>query len=123
FRTPFSKNIAAYVGVQLLLLIAGLSAYMVYFDSLSLFFKLELFALIVLTTLICGAILEQKKWVILMERARLLIAGISLIFLYKIYFENWYIIMFTSCVVVFLMFNTWLALYRYQEYKRTGSMV
>lgn len=123
FRTPFTKGIAAYVGIQLLLLIAALSGYMVYFDSLSTFFKVELFALIVMTTLICGAILEQKKWVILMERLRILVTAVSLCYLYKVQFQDWFTVMLVGSIVAGIMFNTWLAVYRYREYKRSGALV
>lgn len=123
YRTNFSKSMSIYVGVQLILLIAGLSVYMVNFDSLSLFYKLEFFGIIVLTSVICGAIMEQKKWVILIERVRLLLVAVSLSTLYHYYYENWFVVVFVSSLLSFLMFNTWLILYRIRTYRKTGALV
>jgi sterol desaturase/sphingolipid hydroxylase (fatty acid hydroxylase superfamily) len=70
FRTKVPLNMQIYVFFQFVVLTCGLVGYMNHFDELSTFYKLTMFTLIVLTTLNCGAIMENKKWVNIVEIVR-----------------------------------------------------
>lgn len=70
YRTKVPLNMQIYVFVQFVLLTCGLVGYMNHFDELSLFYKITMLSLIVLTTLNCGAIMENKKWVNIVEIVR-----------------------------------------------------
>lgn len=70
YRTKIPLNMQIYVFFQFIVLSFGLVAYINHFDELSLFYKLTMFALIALTTLNCGAIMENKKWVNIVEVVR-----------------------------------------------------
>ena len=117
------RNMKAYVFVQLICLIGALVAYMSHFESLSLFYKVEFALLIAITTLICGAILENKKWILLAERARLLLAALSINALYYTTYADWFTVMLIASVAVFVTFNIWLLVYRIQLYKTAQKVV
>jgi len=70
FRTKVPLNMQVYVLIQFIVLLFGLVSYMNHFNELSLFYKLTMFALIVLSVLNCGAIMENKKWVNIIEILR-----------------------------------------------------
>jgi alkylglycerol monooxygenase len=62
FRTKISLNMQIYVFIQFIVLLWGIVSYMNYYDEFSMFYKLTLFVLIILSVLNCGAIMENKKW-------------------------------------------------------------
>lgn len=70
YRTKVPLNMQIYVFFQFVVLTFGLVGYMNHFEELSTFYKLTMFTLIVLTTLNCGAIMENKKWVNIVEIVR-----------------------------------------------------
>lgn len=70
YHTKVPLNMQIYVFFQFVVLSCGLVAYMNHFNELSLFYRLTMFALIALTTLNCGAIMENKKWVNIVEIVR-----------------------------------------------------
>jgi alkylglycerol monooxygenase len=60
-----------YVVWQMVVLLAGLFVFILFEHYLSLTVKIELSLIIVLTLINCGAIMEQKRWIFLVEYLRL----------------------------------------------------
>jgi hypothetical protein len=98
------------VAVQFLLIVWGIMSYMAYFDVLNWFYRLLFLAIIMMSILICGAILENKKWVIVAEIVRLSLAAISIPYLYYVQFFNWFGIILPATVILFVVFNVWIFL-------------
>jgi alkylglycerol monooxygenase len=65
------KPLNRYVIWQMILLLAGLFIFILFEDYLSIPVKSGFAAIIVLTLINCGAIMEQKRWVFLVEYLRL----------------------------------------------------
>jgi hypothetical protein len=66
-----NNGLIGYILVQFVLILLGISALMYRFEELSSFYKIALVGAIVLSMMICGAIFENKKWVIIAEYLRL----------------------------------------------------
>ena len=97
----------AYVGVQFGLLALGLVAFMLYFTELDWFYRLAFFAIIILSGMICGAMLENKRWVLLAEYQRLALVVVCLNVLYYQSYLDWFLVMLIASMSCFLLFNLW----------------
>ncbi len=97
-----------YVLAQFILIVLALIAYMLYFDELTVFFQLIFLIILITSTVICGAIFENKSWVKNAEIIRLLIVAISLNGLYVLYFSNWFITMLICSTLLLAVFIVWL---------------
>lgn len=97
---PTSKGLNTYVLAQFSLIIFGLVGYLYYFHQLSLFQQLLGFTAMLLSTVICGAILEQKSWVKYAEYLRIALVLVALNSIYYISFKEWF--NFTMIVSLFL---------------------
>ncbi len=113
FDTRILKPLQHYVGAQFVLGIIALCAFMWFYDELSWFFRISNALLILLTGVLCGGILENKKWVYHAEYARLLLVFINLNAMYYQHFSNWFIIMLISSIIGFLFLVLWF--YRNKE--------
>jgi len=110
YRTPVSMNMKIYVLIQFVVLTAGVFKYLLAFDELSLFYKLACFALIIMTTVTCSGIMENKPWVSFAEILRVLGAIILLNSLYYYNYQDWFIYMLAGSVLLgpaFLVWFTW----------------
>jgi alkylglycerol monooxygenase len=105
-----SKSLNVYVLVQFLFIVIGLTAYLYNYEKLSAFYTIIFFSLLMLSTVICSAILEQKKWVKYAEYARLLIALIALNAMYYMNYNAWFYIMLIPSVILTAYFLTWYTL-------------
>ena len=105
-----SRGLNIYVLVQFAFIIAGLSAYLYHFEKLSMFYNVLSFSVLMLSTVICSAILEQKVWVKYAEYARLLIAFIALNSMYYINYNAWFYIMLIPSVILTAYFLGWYTL-------------
>ena len=105
-----SKSLNIYVLVQFAFIIIGLSAYLYNYEKLSLFYTIIFFSVLMLSTVICSAILEQKKWVKYAEYARLLIAFIALNSMYYINYNGWFLIMLIPSIILTAYFLAWYTL-------------
>ncbi|HMY23170.1 MAG: sterol desaturase family protein [Chitinophagales bacterium] len=105
-----SKNLNLYVLAQFVCIIIGLSAYLLYYEHLSIFYKIVFFSILMLSTVICSAILEQKNWVKYVEYIRLSIAAIALNTMYYINHNGWFYIVFIISCVLTAYFLTWFTL-------------
>lgn len=121
FRTKVPLNMQVYVLVQFTVLLFGLVSYMDHYSELSVFYKLTLFAMIVLTVLNCGAIMENKKWVNMVEIVRFAAFLPLYNSLYLFYYKNflWYTLAASSSLVLF--FLVWIIVN--QIYSGGGKML
>lgn len=107
FRTETSRSIQIYVFTQLMLVIAGLSLYIYHYDTLTPIYKFLGFSLIILTCLICGALMERKPWVQVAEFSRLALAFIVLNSMYYQQFSQWFYIMLIGSLAGLVLFSVW----------------
>lgn len=108
--TAINKNLNIYVLVQFGLIIIGLSAYLYHFEKLSAFYAVLFFSILMLSIIICSAILEQKKWVKYAEYTRLIIAFFALNSLYYISYNAWFFIVLIPSVILTIYFIAWFTL-------------
>jgi len=104
--TP-NRGLKAYVLVQLLITITGLSAYLFYFEDFSLIYKAWGLVMILLTLSISGAIMEQRQWVKYVEYLRLILVVGGLNSLYFVKFPEWFGIMLAGSLIAGVYFVTW----------------
>ena len=102
-----NKGLIGYILVQFVLILFGISALMYRFEELSSFYKIALVGAIVLSMMICGAIFENKKWVIIAEYLRLALILVTLNTLYYFWYEDWFIVMLIASTAAFILFNVW----------------
>jgi alkylglycerol monooxygenase len=112
FRTKVPLNMQVYVLLQFVVLLWALVSYMGHFKELSLFYKLTFFALIAMTTLNCGAIMENKKWVYLVEVLRF--GSFLLLYntLYLFHYKSYLIYTVVGSLLLTLIFLVWMTLNR-----------
>lgn len=108
YSTDIPLHLKVYVGLQFLLLIYFLTAYMGQFENLTLFYQVAFFFLICLSTLSTGAILENKPWFYIVEIARYLM----FVPLYNLcchsYFSDWYNITLPVSIAASVIFTFWM---------------
>jgi hypothetical protein len=107
---PTSKGLNTYVLAQFSLIIFGLVGYLYYFHQLSVFQQLLGFTAMLLSTVICGAILEQKSWVKYAEYLRIALALVALNSIYYISFKEWFNFTMIVSLVLAVYFIVWYTL-------------
>ncbi len=107
FDTPAHKGFNWYVGFQFMIIAVGLVAYMVHFDNLSTFYQFVFLGLIITSGMICGAIFENKRWVIVAEYARLALVALSLNVFYYSWYADWFAIMLVASLAALALFVPW----------------
>ncbi len=97
-----------YVVLQYFIMLGGASLYMMHFKEISVFYKTVFFLLILITMLICGAIFENKRWVVYAEYVRLMLVMICLNSFYYFWHLSWFnftiivsSVAFAACVIYF----------------------
>lgn len=118
-----SKNMNIYVLVQFGFIIIGLAAYLYHFEKLNSFFTIVFFGILMLSTIICSAILEQKAWVKYAEYLRLLMAAIAINSMYYINYNSWFLIMLIPSVILTAYFLAWFTLNINNKFVLKGLMV
>jgi hypothetical protein len=108
--TASSKGLNMYVLVQFACIIIGLCAYLLHYEKLSTFYAIIFFSILMLSTVICSAILEQKAWVKYVEYARLLIIVVAINAMYYINYNNWFYIMLIPSAMLTIYFLAWFTL-------------
>jgi alkylglycerol monooxygenase len=108
FRTKVPLNMQVYVLLQFVVLLWALISYMGHFRELSLFYKLSFFALIALTTLNCGAVMENKSWVYVVETVRF--AAFLLVYnsLYLLHYKNYFGYTLPGSLLLTGLFISWI---------------
>ncbi len=105
---PAPKRVSnVYVLLQFILIAVGLTVYMYRFEELSTFYQWVFLGAIILSTMICGAIMENKPWVQYAEYGRLLLVLASLNSCYYYWYFDWFTVMLVGSGVGFLVFVTW----------------
>lgn len=110
YNPKTSDTMRLYVILQFTATLFGLTAYMYNFGRISEFYQIVFFAILVLSTVICGAILENKRWVIYVEYVRLFFVLLSLNTFYYFWFMDWLTIMLICSICLTLgsvLFFTW----------------
>lgn len=110
---PLSKGLNYYVLAQFVLIVLGTVGFLYYYSSLSFSLRIAAFGILMMTLLLCGAILEQKKWAKYVEYIRIAFALLIVNSIYYINFQDWLnitLVISTSLAVYFTLwftFNTW----------------
>ena len=107
YDTTTSKSLKNYIFVQFSLCIIALAAFMWFFNELSWFFKISNALLILISGVICGGILENKKWVKKIEYFRLFLVVINLNVMYYQHFPHWFWTTLIFSFICFLFFVYW----------------
>lgn len=97
----------AYVTSQFILIAIGLLAYMAHYENLTSFFQLSLAALMILSMMVSGAVMEGKKWVIAAEYVKLILAVLCLNSLYFHSYLDWFLVMLLGSTTALLVFTIW----------------
>lgn len=100
----------AYVVAQFSLMLVGLVQLMTHFNELTWYYQVAFLGVLVLTGMICGAILEGKKWVIYAEYFRLSIVIFLLNAVFYQLYIDWFLYMVVGSGVGFVVFNLWFTL-------------
>lgn len=114
FNARAGKLQHAYIAFQFVLIVLGTMAYIYFFDALHIGYKLLFAGLIILSTMICGAIFERKQWVRFAEYLRLGMVLVSLNILYYFRYFDWFMVMLVASSIMFLVLVTWFTLARKQ---------
>jgi alkylglycerol monooxygenase len=107
FETRTSGMFRAYVIVQFIMVLLGLSGFMWFFDELTWPYRMVFLGLVVLSLMICGAILENKRWVHIAEYARLVFALISINAVYYQHYAHWWSVVLVVSAAAFVGFILW----------------
>ena len=96
FDTHPEEKLQLYAVLQFLIVMIGILVFLGNFYRISEFYRYFFLSNILLTILICGALLEQKKWVIIAEYVRLALVLVSLNTFYYFWFLDWFSIMIAT---------------------------
>jgi hypothetical protein len=99
-----------YLLAQFVLITLGLVAYMTYFDEIGLFYQVLFLGIIIVSTMIVGAIMEQKPWIRTAEIVRLVLVVLSLNSLYFTHYTPWFSVMLLASLGAFTVLATWFVL-------------
>jgi hypothetical protein len=110
FDTEVPHNIQFYAIVQFMAVLFGLIAFMGNFERLSMFYRVAFLGIIILSIMICCALIENRRWVIAVEYLRLGLILASLNTLYYYWFIDWFTIMLISSAALVgasVVYFTW----------------
>lgn len=111
-----SRGLNIYVLVQFIFIILGLSVYLFNFEKLSLFYNILTFSVLMSSTIICSAIMEQKSWVKYAEYFRLAITIIGLNALYYTNYNSWFYTVLIISIFITVYFMIWFTLNMYNKH-------
>ncbi|MCB9235223.1 MAG: sterol desaturase family protein [Bacteroidia bacterium] len=107
YETFPGKRQRRYVLAQFVLLLAGMMLFVFHFKGISLFYQVVFFLGIISSMLICGAILEKKKWVIYVEYLRLALVAVALNTFYYFWYIDWLGVMLAASIPAAVFFSLW----------------
>jgi alkylglycerol monooxygenase len=123
YDTTVSLSSRIYVAAQFVLILWGIVSYMMFFDELNWFYRILFFGILTITLLICGAILENKSWVVKAETVRIIMAAMSISTLYYYQFAHWLWLQIPAAVVLSVLFTIWLGInYKRGEYREAVNL-
>ena len=105
-----SKAFMAYVVTQFMLMLGGLVALMTHYKELRWYYQVAFLAMIIVTGMICGAILENRRWVLVAEYIRLALVIVLLNVVYYELYVDWLLYVLVGSGVGFVVFNLWFTL-------------
>ncbi len=105
-----SKGLNMYVLAQFALIIIGLMTYMYYYDELGFFYKIYSFAWLMLSMVLCGAILEQKPWARVAEYFRWAALLVGIVGFMNIRYPDYYFVIMLVSIISILYFVVWFSL-------------
>ena len=112
-------NLNFYVLFQFVFILFASIGFLYFYNQLLLPYKIWGFIMILLSTVLCGAIMEQKKWVKIAEYIRIVAAVVGLNLLYHHSFFNWYYIMLICSIMLSTYFLAWFTLNVYFNFSFT----
>lgn len=112
FDARATRWLHAYVLVQFISILVGLSAFMYHFKNVSLFYQVTFFSILILSTMICSAVMENKPWVGVAEYIRLGLVALSLNSFYYFWHLDWFRVMLLASVGAIGVCMLWFALSR-----------
>ena len=98
-----SRLMKMYCVFQFVLTLVGTTAYLSNFDTMSWFYRIVFFVIILLSITIIGAIFEEKKWVKYAEYLRLFFISIGLSTFYYYWYIHWFDLIIAVSVAGFLV--------------------
>jgi alkylglycerol monooxygenase len=101
YNPVYGSNVTGYILIQFIIALAGGSGLLFFYNKISILQLAGGATFIILTLLTCGALLEQKKWQVSFEYARLVVAMIL------IFFFNFLLLYQSSFVVLQLISLAW----------------
>ena len=107
YNPVYGSNVTGYILIQFIIALGGGSALLFFYNKINILQLAGGATFIIFTLLTCGALLEQKKWQVSFEYARLVVAMIL------IFFFNFPLLYQISFVVLQLISLTWF--YRLQK--------
>lgn len=120
-ETPLWVNL--YVLFNFVLIVVGLSALMYNFSDLSVFYQVSFFGLLMLSTLICGGIMENRAWVLPAEYLRLALLLLCLNSYYYFWSMEWFGWMLAGSLAVGLLMLVWFTLVNLSKLREFGERV
>jgi alkylglycerol monooxygenase len=105
-----TKAFTAYVVAQFSLMLGGLVVLMAHFKDLTPFYQVAFLAVIIVTGMICGAIMENRRWVLVAEYLRLALVIVLLNAVYYEYYLDWFLYVTIISGSAFVIFNLWFTL-------------
>lgn len=112
FDAAAQKKLTWYVLVNFVMVLLGLCSFMYFFETISWFYRFSFFTMLILSTMICGGIMEQKSWVVPAEHMRLVLLLLSLNSYYFFWSMDWFLVMVIASSLAFLGLNLWFTLGR-----------
>jgi hypothetical protein len=88
-------------------MLAGLVALMAHFNELPWAYRAAFVGVIIVTGMICGAILENRRWVLVAEYFRLALVIVLLNVCYYEFYLDSFFYMVIGSGVGFVVFNLW----------------
>lgn len=124
YKTKVPLNMQLYVLLHFILLVTGLVFYMQHYAELTTFYKVTMFLLIMLSLMSCGAILENKKGIVIMELLRFAAFLSFYNTLYFYHYNDYILYTIAGSVLISLASMIWVVvnwLYRGKELPPTSS--
>ncbi|WP_306352661.1 sterol desaturase family protein [Flavobacterium sp. '19STA2R22 D10 B1'] len=110
-KLPQGLHFKNYLNIQIAVSIIILTLFTLYFVHFTMVEKACIVAVLMLTLINCGALLEQRKWIYYLEYSRLL-----LIIAYGLYFYNALEFIFIPVIVIIILEDTFSLSKRYIQY-------
>ncbi|MFN8309009.1 MAG: sterol desaturase family protein [Chitinophagales bacterium] len=111
-RIPYDADTNAwmkgYAILQFLVVLIGSVAYLGFFPTISLFYKVIFFLIILISIVIIGAIFERKRWIAAAEYVRLILVLAGLNSFYFYWYNHWMTVMAVASASAFTVSVGWL---------------